>query len=298
MTHELRLSLTLGYDGTDFHGWAVQPGLLTVQGALEEALGMILRRPVRVVVAGRTDTGVHARRQVVHLDLTDDEAAAVISRSSLSLEEALLRRIDGTLARVLGPKRGAVVVYEVRRVPRDFDARFSALDRSYVYRICDARGEWDPLTRRMAWWVPQPLDAALMAQAAGLLVGVRDFAGFCKPREGATTIRGLHSVRVLRAESGMLEVRLRADAFCHHMVRNIVAALVEVGKGAQTPDEVGRRLEGRDVRRRPAMAPPHGLTLDGVSYPPPEELAARAAVTRALREAEPPGEEQVNTSFP
>lgn len=281
----LRLALTLGYDGTDFHGWALQPGLLTVQGALEEALAMILRRPARVVVAGRTDTGVHARRQVVHLDLTEDEATAIVGRSSLALEEALLRRIDGTLARVLGRLRGAVVVFDVRRVPLEFDARFSALDRSYVYRVCDSRAEWDPLTRRMAWWIPQELDVETMAEAARSLVGVHDFASFCKPREGATTIRGLLGISVVRVTSGMVEVRLTADAFCHHMVRNIVAALVDVGKGVGTTEDVGVRLRGERVARVPAMAPAHGLTLDVVTYPPDEELAARAAVTRALRQA-------------
>ncbi|MCB4208266.1 tRNA pseudouridine(38-40) synthase TruA [Arthrobacter sp. UM1] len=280
----LRLALTLGYDGTDFHGWASQPGLRTVQSSLEDSLAMILRRDVRVVVAGRTDTGVHARRQVVHTDVTEAEAAAVVGRSGLPLETALLRRIDGTLARVLGSLRGAVVVHRVRTVPPAFDARFSALDRTYVYRVSDSRDEWDPLTRRMTWWVPQELDVEVMHAAAQRLTGLHDFLSFCKPREGATTIRGLHEASVRRADTGIIEIRLRADAFCHHMVRNIVAALVGVGSGRDEPEVLSERLDGRRTGRLPAMAPPHGLTLDSIGYPGDEELEARNLVTRALRE--------------
>lgn len=289
-----RLALTFGYDGTDFRGWAAQPGLVTVQQALEDALAMILREPVRVVVGGRTDAGVHARGQVAHLDLLPHQITAVIGRSPLSLEEALLRRLDGTLSRVLGRLRGAVVVYSVRRVPRAFNARFSALDRTYVYRICDSRNEWDPLTRRMTWWIPEPLDVAAMDAAARTLTGVHDFLSFCKPREGATTIRGLQEASAVRADSGIIEIRLTADAFCHHMVRNIVAALASVGKGESDAQTLAARLEGRPAGRIPAMAPPHGLTLESIAYPADEELEARNRVTRARRLAEQSGQ-QVNT---
>ncbi|GAA1351081.1 tRNA pseudouridine(38-40) synthase TruA [Falsarthrobacter nasiphocae] len=279
----IRIALTLGYDGTEFHGWARQPGLRTVQETLEDALEMIVRAPVRVVVAGRTDAGVHARHQVVHFDLTEEQAGRVIGRSPDGLEAALVRRLDGTLARVLGSLRGSVVVQRAAQAHPAFDARFSALDRTYSYRIADDRSAWDPVSRHTAWWVPERLDIDAMASAARLLAGVHDFASFCKPREGATTIRGVTSAAVGRGADGLVQVRITADAFCHHMIRMIVAALAVVGRGESGPERIAARLAGQWQGPVPAMAPPHGLVLEGISYPPDAELAARNAVTRALR---------------
>lgn len=277
----VRVRLDLAYDGSVFVGWASQPGRDTVQGALEAALATILRRPVRTVVAGRTDAGVHARGQVVHLDLTAAEWEGLRrGRAELQPGEALLRRLAGVLA----PWGGAVVVHAAALAPEGFDARFGALWREYEYRISDRRSTQDPLTRRGTHWHGAPLDVGRMQTDADVLLGLHDFLSFCKPRERATTIREVQDLRVERGADGLVRVTLRADAFCHHMVRSIVGALLEVGEGRRPPGWVAQRLEARvrdaDVRH----APPGGLTLSRVAYPAdPDVLRARAEGTRARR---------------
>ena len=273
----MRLRLDLSYDGTDFHGWATQPGQRTVQGSLEDALAQVLRLDaVPVTCAGRTDTGVHARGQVVHVDVEAETLAASADRSTAPPESALLRRLNG----VLDPD---VRVRSARRVPDGFDARFSALWRRYAYRVADAPELVDPLLRRtvLAW--PRPLDLYAMNQAAAGLLGERDFAAFCRRREGASTVRALRDLTWERDDTGVAVATVRADAFCHHMVRALVGCLVAVGEGRRPPGWAADVLR-RGVRDPGVtVVPAHGLTLEEVGYPEDADLAARAAATRRVR---------------
>ena len=288
----VRLRIDLAYDGAPFSGWAAQPSLPTVQGTVEAALELVLRHPVRTVVAGRTDTGVHARRQTVHVDVPADAWETVARRAEIDPGAALVRRLNGALNRVLGkdrsavglqPAAGAVVVHDAAVAPAGFDARFSALSRSYAYRISDAASGHDPLTRGFAWWVNEELDVPAMNAAVTDLLGLNDFLSFCKPRDGATTIRELQSASAERDDSGLVTVRLRADAFCHHMVRSVVGAAARVGQGRYAQDWLGERLDARVRDARVLLAPPHGLVLEAVEYPADHELASRAEQTRAKR---------------
>jgi tRNA pseudouridine38-40 synthase len=222
----VRLRLDLAYDGAGFHGWARQPGLRTVQGDLEGALDTVLRvQGSSLTVAGRTDTGVHARGQVAHLDADPETVAAVAGRAEPDAYAALVRRLNG----VLGTD---VRVRRVVAAPTGFDARFSAIWRRYCYRIVDDRAAVDPLARGhvLAWG--RALDLDRMNEAAALLLGEHDFASFCRKREGATTIRSLLELSWARVD-GIAEATVRADAFCHNMVRSLVGCLVAVGEGRQ-----------------------------------------------------------------
>ena len=273
----MRLRLDLAYDGTDFHGWASQPGLRTVQGLLEAALAQVLRVPeVAVTCAGRTDTGVHARGQVLHLDVDAEVLAASAGRSTDPPTTALLRRLNGVLP--LDVRVRALV-----EAPAGFDARFSPLWRRYAYRVADDPALVDPLVRTavLAW--PRPLDLAAMNEAAAALLGEHDFAAFCKRREGATTIRALHELRWDRDAAGLAVATVRADAFCHHMVRGLVGAMLAVGDGRREPPWVGEVLS-RGVRDGGVtVVQAHGLTLEEVRYPADDELATRAEATRVVR---------------
>lgn len=276
----MRLRLDLAYDGSGFHGWATQPGLRTVQGSLEEALTQALRvAEVPVTCAGRTDTGVHARGQVVHLDVAPEALAAAAGRSTAPPAEALLRRLNG----ILPPDvriRGASEVTEA------FDARFSATWRRYAYRVVDTVAAVDPLTRShvLAW--PRPLDVGAMNEAAAHVVGEHDFAAFCKRREGATTIRRLTELAWRRAEGGVVVADVRADAFCHHMVRSLVGCLLAVGEGTRPRDWPAGVLARRERDPRVKVARAHGLTLEEVGYPADDQLAAQAVATRRVRTLE------------
>ncbi|MDO5701450.1 MAG: tRNA pseudouridine(38-40) synthase TruA, partial [Bowdeniella nasicola] len=283
MNETVRLRLDIAYDGAPFSGWARQPGLPTVQGTLEEALALVTREDAHLTVAGRTDAGVHARGQVAHLDLSAQAYGRLPGRSARTPEQALAARLHGVLVRGSGQARSsAVVVTNVTRVPDSFDARFSAIWRRYRYRIADA-GRFDPLTRASQWWVTETLDEAAMGEAAELLVGEWDFAALCKPREGASTIRCLHEARVWRSEDGVLVVELRADAFCHSMVRSIVGCLRDVGRGVRSPAWLGEVLASRDRSRASAVAPGHGLVLEEVGYPEVSEFDAQQRRARRLR---------------
>ncbi|GAB3250206.1 tRNA pseudouridine(38-40) synthase TruA [Nocardioides dilutus] len=264
----MRLRLDVAYDGAEFRGWAAQPGLRTVEGELSVALTTVLRVPaVALVCAGRTDAGVHARGQVVHVDLDGlPEGAA-----------ALVRRLNGVLAGDLRVRRAA-------EAPPGFDARFSAVWRRYAYRVADDAAAVDPLTRGHVLSWPRPLDVDAMGAASSALVGLHDFAAFCKQREGATTTRTLLDLAWTRDPDGVVEAGVRADAFCHSMVRALVGCLLAVGEGRRP---VGWPAEVLAAGRRDSavtVAPPHGLTLEEVGYPPDAELAARAEVTRARRD--------------
>ncbi len=274
----MRLRLDLGYDGTGFHGWAAQPGLRTVQGTLETSLARVLRlESVPLTCAGRTDTGVHARGQVAHADVaTDALAAAAAGRSDRPPAEALLRRLNG----VLPPD---VRVRAVTAAPEGFDARFSALWRRYAYRLADTPAAVDPLSRTMVLAWPRPLDLGAMNAASAALLGEHDFAAFCKRREGATTVRSLLELAWRRDDAGVAVGTVRADAFCHHMVRSIAGALVAVGDGRRPPswpaEVLARGLRDGAV----TVLHAHALTLEEVAYPGDDELAARAAQARRVR---------------
>jgi tRNA pseudouridine38-40 synthase len=232
----------------------------------------VLRTDVDLTVAGRTDAGVHATGQVAHCDVP----------RQLWVEQGskLVRRLRG----VLPPD---IAVPAVTEAHPDFDARFSALRRHYVYRLTDAESGPPPLRRADTVGWPRTLDAGAMALAAGLLLGEQDFAAFCRRREGATTIRTLLALEVSRS-GPLIEVRASADAFCHSMVRSLVGALLTVGEGRRLAEWPGELLDRTERASDVPVAPAHGLTLVRVDYPPDEELAARATVTRARRESPPP----------
>lgn len=281
----VRLRLDLAYDGTDFSGWARQPGRRTVQGELEEALGRVLRlgHDADLTVAGRTDAGVHARGQVAHLDLEVEALEAMLGNRAESFPPgidvrlaALVRRLGG----VLGPD---VRVHAVSVAPEGFDARFSALSRRYAYRVSDAPGGVDPLRRHEVLWYPRPLDVERLNAAAVQLLGEHDFAAFCKKREGATTIRELQRLDWVREQDGVLVATVVADAFCHSMVRALIGSLLAVGEG-RLPVEWPGEVLARAVRDSAVhVAPAHGLSLEQVSYPADAELAGRATMTRRVR---------------
>ncbi|MEO3874877.1 tRNA pseudouridine(38-40) synthase TruA [Nonomuraea sp. B12E4] len=278
----VRLRLDLAYDGTDFSGWARQPGRRTVQEEIEQAVGRILRlgEPATLTVAGRTDAGVHARGQVAHVDVPDDALGELDgNRGPLGVDErlsALVRRLGG----VLPPD---VRVHRVSVAPGGFDARFSAMFRRYAYRVSDVVGGVDPLRRREVVWHNRALDLGALNAAASRLLGEHDFAAFCKKRDGATTIRELQRLEWTREPDGVLVAVVVADAFCHSMVRALVGSLLAAGDGRRPVEWPGEVLV-RGVRDSGVhVAPAHGLCLEEVGYPPAEELAARADHTRRVR---------------
>lgn len=267
----VRVRLDLAYDGSDFHGWAAQPGQRTVAGVLEAALARLAGPDAAtgLTVAGRTDAGVHARAQVCHVDLN----AAAWER----LAGTVVRRLAG----VLPPD---VRVMSATQVAPEFDARFSALARRYAYRVSDAPYGVDPLRRHdtLAW--PRPLDLAALRATAGGLLGEHDFAAYCRRQPDRSTVRTLLGLDWQREPDGILVATVTADAFCQSMVRSLVGAMLEVGDGRRPPtwpaDLLARGERAGEVR----VAPAHGLTLVGVDYPDdPRQWAARAALTRRRR---------------
>ncbi|MCK9872685.1 tRNA pseudouridine(38-40) synthase TruA [Nocardiopsis dassonvillei] len=266
----VRVRLDVAYDGTDFSGWAAQPGRRTVQGELEAALARVLRLPeVSLTCAGRTDAGVHARGQVAQADIP--------ARTWENEGERVLRRLAGVL-----PKD--VRVRAARLAPPGFDARFSPLFRRYLYRVSDAPYGVDPLLRRDVLWHRGPLDVDRMNAAAERLVGEHDFAAFCKKREGATTIRELLRLEWARVDEHLLHGTIQADAFCHNMVRALVGALLAVGDGRRDVDWPGKVLGAGTRDSSVHVVGPQGLSLEEVRYPADEELAVRASATRRVRE--------------
>ncbi|UED84607.1 tRNA pseudouridine(38-40) synthase TruA [Streptomyces profundus] len=266
----VRVRLDLAYDGREFSGWARQRGRRTVQEELEDALRVVTRaeRAPELTVAGRTDAGVHARGQVAHVDLPVEVWA--------EQRERLLRRLAGRLPH-------DVRVWRVTAAPPHFDARFSALWRRYAYRVSDHPGGVDPLRRGHVLWHNWPLDVAAMNEASRLLLGEHDFAAYCKRREGATTIRRLLTLEWRRDADGVIEGTVRADAFCHNMVRALVGALLFVGDGHRAPDWPARVLSGGVRDSAVHVVRPHGLTLEEVAYPADDRLADRNREARTLR---------------
>jgi tRNA pseudouridine38-40 synthase len=280
----VRLRIDLAYDGSGFSGWAAQPGRRTVEETLAAALGRVLRLPGSpgLTVAGRTDAGVHARAQVVHADVPASAWTTLVGQGA-GQEHGKAGPLT-RLAAVLPPD---VRVHAVGPAPDGFDARFSALWRRYSYRVCDDPARADPLRRHETLWTPRRLDLAAMNEAAASLAGEHDFAAFCRRREGATTVRTLRVLHWHRDPHGdeTMVATVVADAFCHNMVRALVGALLAVGEGRRPPGWPAEVLAA--AVRDPAVrvVPPHGLCLEEVGYPKPEELAARAAEARNRRTA-------------
>ncbi|MFD3734031.1 tRNA pseudouridine(38-40) synthase TruA [Streptomyces sp. NPDC058632] len=268
----VRIRLDLSYDGAGFSGWAKQAGgRRTVQGEIEDALRTVTRSgetTYELTVAGRTDAGVHARGQVAHVDLP----AELWERH----REKLLKRLAGRLAR-------DVRIWSLAEAPAGFNARFSAIWRRYAYRVTDHPGGVDPLLRGHVLWHDWPLDVDAMNEAAGGLLGEHDFAAYCKRREGATTIRTLQELSLVRGTDGVITATVRADAFCHNMVRSLIGALLFVGDGHRAPDWPGKVLAAGVRDSAVHVVRPHGLTLEEVGYPSDDLLAARSKEARNRR---------------
>jgi tRNA pseudouridine38-40 synthase len=240
---------------------------------LEDRLSTVLRVPVRLTVAGRTDAGVHATGQVCHTDIPAD---ALDTRSIAGDPSTLV----GRLAKMLPDD---VRVKAVSRVSADFDARFSALRRHYRYRLTDTRWGAEPVVARTTATWRQPLDVDAMNAASQTLLGLNDFAAFCRRREGATTIRDLQRFSWERDDAGVLVGEVSADAFCWSMVRSLVGAVASVGDGRRDIDWCRALLTERERSPKVPVAQARGLCLVGVDYPADDELAQRNAVTRDVR---------------
>ncbi len=261
----LRLKIKLAYDGTNFSGWAKQPDRRTVQEEFEKTIATIVRHQCESIVAGRTDAGVHATAQVIHIDVPESTDIA-------DLAYRLNRLLDLDLR-----------VLEIEIAPEGFHARFSALRRHYKYQIVDANKAINPLDRhdRASWY--RPLDLARLNDASALLLGEHDFAAFCKFREGATTIRTLETFQWERKADDLLVAQVVADAFCYSMVRNLVGSAVCVAEGRFEPSWIAEMLANRQRISDSMVFPPEGLTLVQVDYPNDAQLLTRAALTISRR---------------
>ena len=265
-----RLRIDIAYDGTAFFGWATQPDRRTIQDHVEEAIARISRGDVESVVAGRTDAGVHATGQVIHVDLAD--AVFADGLSYVDLRYKLNRILDED-----------VRIMEISDAPEGFHARFSALRRIYTYKILDNNDVIPPLSRYdVAPWY-RPLDADLMNNASALVLGHHDFAAFCKFKEGGTTIRTLEKYQWHRDETGLLVAEVVADAFCYSMVRNLVGAVVCVADGRKDPSWMAELLANKERVSDSLVFPARGLSLTQVEYPSDQELLDRAKVTIGKR---------------
>ena len=263
-----RLRLDLSYDGTNFSGWAIQPDRRTVQQCIEEAIRTVAQAKAETIVAGRTDAGVHATGQVIHVDVPE----------SLELDDLAYK-----LNRILDED---IRINNIEIAPTAFHARFSALRRYYEYRILDENKVIPPLARftTESWY--RALDVDQMNHASALLLGTHDFAAFCKFREGATTIRTLETYKWRRDRDGYLVGDVVADAFCYSMVRNLVGAIVCVADGRKESDWISTLLENKERVSDSLVFPARGLSLYKVDYPDSAELLERAAKTVARREEE------------
>lgn len=265
-----RLRLDIAYDGSNFYGWAAQPGRRTLQDVVEKAISQIARIDAESIVAGRTDSGVHATGQVIHVDVPDTIFTADLTYKDLRYK---LNRILDEDVRIMN----------VTDAPAGFHARFSALRRYYTYKIIDNNDVIPPLTRHdVASWY-RPLDVDLMNKAGALALGRHDFAAFCKFKEGGTTIRTLEKYQWQRTSDGLLVAEVVADAFCYSMVRNLVGAVVCVADGRKDPSWIGELLANKERVSDSLVFPARGLTLSQVDYPSNDQLLERAQVTIGKR---------------
>jgi tRNA pseudouridine38-40 synthase len=245
--------LDLAYEGTDFRGFARQPTVRTVQGELESALSLILREEVTITCAGRTDAGVHARHQVVSMSL----------KHPVKDEATVLRSLN----RVLPPD---IAVRRFSSAPQGWSARFSALWRAYRYRVRTDPSP-DPLVRRLVWQLGLSLDVKAMNRAASQMVGIHDFASFCRAAEGRSTVREIIEARWRNTDPQNVLFEVRASAFCHQMVRSLVGWCVEVGRGRRKASDTSAVIAARNRQTAGPVAPPHGLILWEVGYGEPSD---------------------------
>jgi tRNA pseudouridine38-40 synthase len=271
-----RLRLDFGYDGTDFFGWSKQTDLRTIQGEFIKALTLIFGdddNGFGLRVAGRTDAGVHAVGCVLHMDLSDAQLKRLGRNDSM---DDIAYKLNGVLPSDIRVNRVSVA-------PAGFDARFSAINRRYRYRLADQLAAKNPLESRYTLETWGKLDTDAMNEAGQVLIGLHDFASFCKPREGSTTIRELQEITVKRVPNGVVEIEIQADAFCHNMVRSIVGALIGVGQGKADAAKIKELLEKTNREGSFKVVSPHGLQLMAIGYPADELLAVQAREARNLR---------------
>lgn len=248
----VRVRLTVAYDGTRFHGFAENPGVATVAGSLRAAIERIVRHPIELTCAGRTDRGVHAHGQVIDF----------ATRDGIDLE-ALVRGVNA----LCGPE---VAVRSPLIVPMEFSSRFDARSRRYRYTVLNSEIP-DPFAVGTAWQVKEPLSLPLLRLGCDPLIGTHDFSSFCRrPKredgEAASLVRDVHSAEWVDEGDGVLRFWIEASSFCHQMVRSLVGSLVEVGRGRVRAGELHGILEARDRARAGPVAPPQGLSLWRVSY--------------------------------
>ncbi|NDA81949.1 MAG: tRNA pseudouridine(38-40) synthase TruA [Actinobacteria bacterium] len=267
-----RLRIDFAYDGTNFSGWAKQRDQKTIQGEMESALEPITRNPISLQVAGRTDAGVHALAQVAHFDLPERDHQG---------HEWDLADITYRLNRILPED---IRVHSITKAPQYFHARFSALSRSYIYKILDDGQTLPPLLRydTATWYRPLDLDA--MNEAVNPLLGEHDFAAFCKARESGTSIRTLKEFAFERDSMGVIIAKVKADAFCHSMVRSLIGAAVCVGEARFSPTWMKEVLDGKTRIGESLVFPARGLTLTKVEYPEDLELKERLSITVRRRD--------------
>ena len=270
----LRFRIDFSYDGANFSGWARQPDQRTIQGEMESALSGLTRNKVELVVAGRTDAGVHATSQVAHCDLPERDKYG----KAWSTQDLVYR-----LNRMLTEE---IRIKSISLAPSYFHARFSALRRTYIYKIADGQRQIDPLKRFdiVSWY--RHLDLSRLNEASSRLLGEHDFATFCKPGGSGTTIRTLEKFSWERLGDGTLLATVAADAFCYSMVRNVVGAVVCVGEGRFEPEWVSALLQNKTRVSESMVFPARGLTFVGVDYPSDSELQARASITIRRRDEE------------
>ena len=315
---KVRLRIDLAYDGGAFFGWATQPAIRTVQGEIETALHRILHvpaddpdEPLRLVVAGRTDTGVHASHQVCHLDISETVLARAVGHMQVTATVALTHRLQRLLPR-------DIAIHRIAVAPDGFDARFSALERTYVYRIADRGSEVDPRLAGYVLHIDDDLDLEAMNAAAAETIGLHDFGSFATPNPGGTTIREVKRAYWTRVpvrplipdvavqdvavqdvadaaaqsdrgyvvptlESGLVCFTIVADAFARNMVRSLVNACVAVGVGKRDLDWFRAKMAVPKREGSTGPIAPQGLTLEHVAYPADDLLASRAQAIRAVR---------------
>jgi tRNA pseudouridine38-40 synthase len=270
----VRFRVDLAYDGTDFAGWAKQPGLRTVEGDLVKMFEKVFgksKTDFDMRVAGRTDSGVHAKHQVCHLDIPQKRLSR-IGRDPLNAF-----RLNTLIADDL-------IILDIHQITSDFDARFSALGRRYRYTIVDPEFKKDPMLVRYALTHKRVLDVALMNLAAKELIGLKDFAAFCKPRAGASTIRNLTTFEVSRDPGGLITIDIHADAFCHNMIRSLVGSIMAVADGRLSIQDLIQAQKSGKRANKFKTIDAKGLSLESIDYPDPADYAKQANLNRVMRE--------------